>query len=91
MTRRRTVALRERLLALRTEAELSQHDLSHLVGSNQSRISEWEKGKYRPSMTTLARYADVFNMTLSQLLDGVDLSEGSGTVTTNGHKRGPAR
>jgi transcriptional regulator with XRE-family HTH domain len=39
-----TIPIGDRLRQLRLERKLNQHDMSHLVGTSQSRICDWETG-----------------------------------------------
>jgi transcriptional regulator with XRE-family HTH domain len=71
MTVRATVPLGQRLRDLRHDAKLSQHDMGHLVGTNQSRICDWETGRHKPQLKTLTRYAQALGITVSELLEGV--------------------
>ena len=66
-----TIPLGERLRQLRKQANFNQAEMAALVGTNQGRICEWENGKHHPQLTSLARYADAFDTTVSELLDGV--------------------
>lgn len=68
---RAVIPLGERLRDLRRDANLSQHDMGHLVGTNQSRVCDWETGRHKPQLKSLTRYAEAFGITVSELLDGV--------------------
>jgi transcriptional regulator with XRE-family HTH domain len=63
--------LGERLRHLRLDADYSQADMARLLDTWPNRVSNWEHGKHRPNLEVLARYALVFEMSVSQLLDGV--------------------
>ncbi len=60
---------------LRKEVEMSQEDLSqefdkrHLTVSKKG-ISEWENGKTIPNIENLRELADLFNVTIDEILDG---------------------
>ena len=54
---------------LRQREGLDQVDLAKKLGRKSSAsISEWEKGKYTPKASVLAKIATIFNVGLSELL-----------------------
>jgi DNA-binding XRE family transcriptional regulator len=58
----------ERIRALRVEAGLTQTDLAKLVGLSQPAcVSQYECGRRRPDLDTLARFAKVFSVSLDEL------------------------
>lgn len=63
--------LAQRLRHLRETTGLSRGQLADQLGSAETRIVDWEIGVNTPTLPTLARYARVFGMTVSELLDGV--------------------
>ncbi len=68
-----TTALGARLRGLRLEAGLNQAQMAVLVGykSGGNRVSDWERGYHLPTLPILHRYANAFNITVSELLAGV--------------------
>ena len=58
----------ERLLALREERELTQKELGALVGYTDAAIGNWERAKRLPDPETLAKIADIFDVTTDYLL-----------------------
>lgn len=68
---RAVTPLGDRLRELRENADYSQAKMAALLDTWPNRISNWETGKHRPNLDVLARYALVFEMSVSQLLDGV--------------------
>ncbi|MDH7478970.1 MAG: helix-turn-helix transcriptional regulator [Syntrophomonadaceae bacterium] len=58
----------ERLLALREERELTQKELGALVGYTDAAIGNWERAKRLPDPETLAKLADIFDVTTDYLL-----------------------
>lgn len=59
--------LGKRLLALRTEAGLTQDELGDKVGVTGKSINVYETGRSAPSFHVLNRLADFFNVTLDYL------------------------
>ena len=62
---------------LRLHAGLTQAELGRRLRSGSrrrganNRVSDWELGWHVPNLITLKRYADLFGMTVAELLDGV--------------------
>jgi transcriptional regulator with XRE-family HTH domain len=61
------VALGERIRQLRTERNWSQAELADHVGSDARGISRYEAGRITPSLDTLVRIAEVFNVSIDYL------------------------
>ena len=59
-----TMKLRE----LRKQNELSMKDLGKLLGMSESAISLYENGKREPDIATLITIADIFNVSVDELL-----------------------
>lgn len=65
-------ALGERLRQLRLRERLTQAEMATRVGlCNAGRVSDWELGTRVPTLNTLARYAECFDCSVSELLRGV--------------------
>lgn len=63
------------LKKLRLKHNMEQIDLAHRLGrKSSSSISEWESGKYTPKAGILSDIAEIFNVSLSDLMNK-DLSE----------------
>lgn len=61
---------------LRQRQGMEQLELAHMLGrKSSSSISEWEKGRYTPKSGILSDIANIFNVTLSDLME-IDLSLG---------------
>jgi DNA-binding XRE family transcriptional regulator len=50
---------------------LTQWDLANKLNTRANRISDWETGRHEPTLPLLKRIADVYGMTVAELLDGV--------------------
>ena len=58
------------LKRLRKEANLSQAELSALLGVHQTAVSQWECGRTAPDVRSLKKLAALYSVTLEMLLDG---------------------
>lgn len=54
--------------ALRIRSGLSQYQLGALVGVSDKAVSKWENGASKPRMNTILKLAEVFNISVSELL-----------------------
>ena len=68
--------LGERLRRLRESVKLSQVKMAELLGVKQSSINRYEQGQSAPSLETLVRYADYFDVSLDYLLARTDNPRG---------------
>lgn len=57
----------------REQSKLSQLDLAVMIEVEQSNVSNWEKGKYLPTLTNLVKIADIFGLKVWALLKEIDL------------------
>lgn len=61
-----------RLRQLRIDAEATQDEIAEWLGVKRSTVSAWETGRFGdPELATLRRYSRVFQVTLSELLEGI--------------------
>lgn len=63
----------ERLKQLRTDAGLSQMDFAKLIKLSKSSVNMYERGEREPSLETLERIADYFNVDMDYLLGKSDV------------------
>ena len=68
--------LGKRLRRLRESVKLSQVKMAELLGVKQSSINRYEQGQSAPSLETLVRYADYFDVSLDYLLARTDNPQG---------------
>jgi transcriptional regulator with XRE-family HTH domain len=71
--------LGEMLKKLRNEAGLSQHKLAQMMGLTQSTVANYEKNQRHPNLEVLARFAELFDVSIDYLLGK------SGDTTTIGY------
>ena len=56
------------LKSYRLGQKLKQAEVASKVGVSQQCVSEWEKGKTEPTLTYLWRLADLFDVTIDDLV-----------------------
>lgn len=61
----------QRLLALRTQAGLSQEALAERLGVSRQSISKWETDGSIPDLDRLIRLSEIFGVTLDELVKGI--------------------
>ena len=59
------------LRTLREQHRWRQRDLAALIGTQQNRVGDWENGIHQPTLAVLQRIAAAFDLTVSELLDGI--------------------
>ncbi len=57
-----------RLAEIRREQGLSQEDLAERLGLSRQAISKWERGESQPDMGNLIALADVYGMTIDEMV-----------------------
>ena len=68
--------LGERLRILRESVKLSQVKMADLLGVKQSSINRYEQGQSAPSLETLVKYADYFDVSMDYLFARTDKPQG---------------
>ena len=58
----------ENIKKLRTSRGYTQDKFARVIGSNQVNVSAWEVGTRVPTLATIRRIADTFNLPLSSLI-----------------------
>ncbi|MBR2302282.1 MAG: helix-turn-helix transcriptional regulator [Clostridia bacterium] len=58
----------ERLLALRKEFEYTQREVAQMLGISQPSYIRYENGTSQPNLQTLAKIADIFDVSADYLL-----------------------
>ncbi len=64
-------SLGRRIRTLRVRHSLTQERLALMVGVEQSYVSRLEAGERNPSIDLLAKFAEAFEISLSELFYGV--------------------
>lgn len=65
----------DRIQLRRNQLKISQEDLAHRLGTNQTQISRYERGENNPSSEILGRFADLLDTTSDYLLGRTDIPE----------------
>lgn len=63
-------SIAERMKYLRNSFNLSQKEFSKIIGLGQSRLSEIESGKNKPSFDTLVAISENFSISMDWLISG---------------------
>jgi len=66
----------DRLRTLRTSVKLSQTKMAEIVGVNQSSLNRYELNQASPTMETLTRYADYFDVSMDYIFGRTDHPQG---------------
>lgn len=74
------MSLGSRIQVLRKERNLSQKELTEIVGVTTGVIAEWESDESEPNLTEIARLSKVFDVTIDNLL-GAAQDEVMPTIT----------
>lgn len=69
--------LKDNLKALRKKANLTQSDLARRLHIKQYNVSDYEIGRIEPSIQTLIKYADIFNVSIDFLVGRKEKESGS--------------
>lgn len=73
--------LGENISALRKEKSLTQEELSELLGVSPQAVSKWENDLSCPDIMLLPNIAEIFNVTVDELLGGKKATEKAQNVT----------
>lgn len=66
----------QRIRELRLSVKLSQAKMGQIVGVRQSSLDRYENDKSSPSLETLVRYADYFDVSLNYIFGRTDHPQG---------------
>lgn len=61
--------INEKIKLLREKKDWTQHELAEKLGVTASSVSQWENGMKEPRMGMIQKIADLFNVTLSFLIE----------------------
>ena len=71
------MTLGETIYRLRTEKNMSQGDLADALGVSRQSVSKWENNNATPDLDKLVRLAELFGVTLDQLVSGAPAASAS--------------
>lgn len=58
----------KKIKELRTERKMSQMDVGAALGIDRENIRKYEKGIQEPKLSTVVKFAEVFNISFDELL-----------------------
>ena len=70
------MSLAKTLAKLRKEANLTQSELGEKLNITAQAISKWEKGTSEPDISTLRKLADIYDVSISYIIDSENASKG---------------
>lgn len=56
------------LMYVRKKAKMTQQDLADTIGVNRVSVARWERGEYTPSIATMLKLSELFNVSVDYLL-----------------------
>lgn len=68
-------ALPKRLATLRRSKAMSQEELANILGVSRQAVSKWERGESSPDTLNLIGLADLYEMSLDELVRGAAVQE----------------
>jgi transcriptional regulator with XRE-family HTH domain len=69
------MTLGEKIYELRTQHNLSQGDLANKLDVSRQSISKWENGNSTPDLEKIVKLADIFNVSLDELIKNEEKEE----------------
>lgn len=67
------MTLGQKIRSLRKSRGLSRNNLSKMTDCGASLLGAWENNKYQPNIYNTKKLAEAFEITVDELLKGVDL------------------
>ena len=64
-------ALSENIKRFRTQNNITQEELSEKLSVTRQAVSNWENGKTEPDIETLTKIAQIFDISIDELVDGI--------------------
>ncbi|EJF33635.1 hypothetical protein JC2156_09980 [Weissella koreensis KCTC 3621] len=58
----------EQLKTFRTKAKLSQNEIAHILHVSRQSVSSWETGRNTPDIETIKSLADIYNVSIDELV-----------------------
>ncbi len=77
--------LGENIYRLRTERNLSQGDLADALDVSRQSVSKWENNSAVPELEKLMKMAQIFDVTIDELVTGTKNAEPAATPTSPPH------
>lgn len=73
------------LITLRKQANITQFDLAQKLNYSDKAISKWERGEALPDIVTLKEIADLFDVTIDQLISDTTIDNTTLQMGTKKH------
>lgn len=73
----------QRLKLLREEKGLKQLDIAKMLGVSRTTYTQYETGKSEPDLTTVAKLADFFGVSVDYLLNKTDIKDPIETIAAH--------
>ncbi len=64
-------ALSENIKRFRTQNNITQEELAEKINVTRQAVSNWENGKTEPDIETLTKIAQIFDISIDELVDGI--------------------
>ena len=77
------MSLGERIQMLRKEKKMSQNDLAEKLDVSRQSVSKWETDTAKPELPKLILMAELFQVSLDELVSS-EISEGNGGIVCRG-------
>ena len=65
----------DRVVSLMKEREITGVQLSNMLGLPKNTVAEWKRNSYKPSVETLSKLAELFEVSADYLLGRTDSKE----------------
>ena len=76
------MTLGEKIYELRTQHNLSQGDLANELNVSRQSISKWENGNSTPDLEKIVKLAEIFNVSLDELIKNEEKEETNDFVSS---------
>lgn len=77
----------KRIAALRHEKELKQDELAEMLNVSPQAVSKWENNQTCPDISLLPRLAEIFGVTMDELLTGKKEIQPAVVLIPEGHRK----
>lgn len=77
------MTLGEKIYELRTQSNLSQGDLANELNVSRQSISKWENGNSTPDLEKIVKLAEIFNVSLDELIKNEEKEVVANTLEEN--------
>ena len=75
--------IKDKILELRKANEMTQQQLAEKLIVTPQAVSRWEKGETEPDADTMIKIAEIFNVSLDELISGDCASKSPQNINVN--------